>query len=76
VTIGEVKVGFLCSAPAERSGDGALVEIDRAAIPSGFALRWPPHSIKLCGAAQSSLTVGLPPPTNTKEATALRGSLS
>ncbi len=53
MTIGEVEVGFLWSAPAERSGDGALVEIDRAAIQSGVALRLRPHSTKLCGAAQS-----------------------
>jgi len=53
VTIGEVEVGFLWSAPAEQSGDGALVEIDRAAIQSGVALRLPLHSIKLCDAAQN-----------------------
>jgi hypothetical protein len=32
------------SAPAERSGDGALVEGTAKRIQSGVALRLPPHS--------------------------------
>ena len=35
---------MIWSAPAERSGDGALVETFLRTIQSGVALRLPPHS--------------------------------
>jgi hypothetical protein len=36
--------GVFWSAPAERSGDGALLEIFSGRIQSSVALRLPPHS--------------------------------